>query len=173
MSIVDILLCLVLIICVVTDLKERKIYNKVIYPTLLLTLVIHIITSGFEGLTTSVLGFFVGLGILLIPYLMGGIGAGDVKLLALIGAMKGSMFVLVTAIYMALLGGLLALMVILFRRGVLTRLKSILYSLSGIRQGVKVPLTIAKEDYKATYPYGVAIAGGAFLSFLLSGVSLI
>lgn len=113
------------------------------------------------------------MGILLIPYLLGGIGAGDVKLLALIGAMKGTVFVLITAVYMALLGGLLALFVLLFRRGVLARIKTILYSLSGIRQGVKIPLTIAKEDYKATYPYGVAIAGGALLSFFLSGVSLV
>ncbi|WP_243297122.1 A24 family peptidase [Bacillus litorisediminis] len=169
---IDLLLWGVLIVCVITDLRERRIYNKVIYPALVITITLHLIDSGFYGLLMSVQGFAIGMALLLIPYLLGGIGAGDVKLLALIGAVKGTMFVLITAVYMALIGGVLALGVLLFRRGVLVRLKNIFYSLGGLRSGVKIPLAIAKDDYKATYPYGLAIAGGAALSFMLSGVSL-
>lgn len=58
MNLIDVLLCAVLVICVLTDLKERRIYNKVIYPSLLLTLCIHLFNSGWEGLLYSILGFF-------------------------------------------------------------------------------------------------------------------
>lgn len=173
MNIFDYLLLIVLIVCVITDVRERKIYNKVIYPALLLTVFIHLFDSGFDGLLTSIQGFAVGLGLLLVPYLLGGIGAGDVKLLALIGAMKGTLFVLLTALYMALFGGVIALGVLLFRRGVISRIKGLFYSFTGLKHGVRIPLTIAKDDFKATYPYGIAIAGGAVLSFFFSGVSLL
>ncbi|MET3699122.1 prepilin peptidase CpaA [Bacillus oleivorans] len=170
---IDLLLWIVLIVCVITDLRERRIYNKVIYPALVLTIIFHLADSGLSGMLFSLQGFVIGMALLLIPYLLGGIGAGDVKLLALVGAMKGTMFVLIAAVYMALIGGVLALGVLLFRRGVISRLKMMFYSLGGLRTGIKIPLTIAKDDYKATYPYGLAIAGGAALSFMLSGVSLL
>lgn len=165
---INLLLYAVLFICVITDLKSRKIYNKIIFPSLLFAFVFHLIFVGWNGLLFSIIGFFTGLGILLIPYLMGGIGAGDVKLLALIGALKGASFVFTTAIYMGILGGLIALSILFFRKGVIKRMTGILYSVCGIRYGFKIPLGIWKEDYKTTYPYGLAIAGGAMLSFWIS-----
>ncbi|WP_409254400.1 prepilin peptidase [Bacillus sp. SCS-153A] len=168
----DILLLLILAVCVVTDLKSRKIYNKVIFPSLLLTLVLHSIFGGFSGLLDSLLGFAVGLGLLLIPYLMGGMGAGDVKLLALIGAIKGVGFVLTTSFYMALLGGVIALAILLLRKGFFQRVKGILYSVCSLTYGLKVPLGVVRSDYQKTYPYGVAIAGGAVVSLFFNGVLL-
>ena len=44
---------------------------------------------------------------------MGGIGAGDVKLLAAIGAWKGTIFVLYTGVYGAIIGGLISLIILL------------------------------------------------------------
>ncbi|WP_221568528.1 prepilin peptidase [Alkalihalobacillus sp. TS-13] len=162
----DIVLLIVLIICVITDIRKRLIYNKVIFPALILSFILHLIVNGWSGLGTSLLGFLLGFGILLIPYFMGGMGAGDVKLLALIGALKGPVFVLNTSIYMALLGGLLALGVIIFSGGAFKRLKYYFHWLYGKKNGLKVPLALTKDSMKATYPYGVAIAGGAILSFV-------
>lgn len=172
MILMDILLLLILAVCVVTDLKSRKIYNKVIFPSLLLTLVLHLIFGGVSGLLDSMLGFAVGLGILLIPYLMGGMGAGDVKLLALIGAIKGMAFVLTTSFYMALLGGAIALGILLLRKGFLTRIKGITYSICSLTYGLRIPLGMDQGDYQKTYPYGVAIAGGAVVSMVFNGVLL-
>ncbi|MBW2186737.1 MAG: prepilin peptidase [Deltaproteobacteria bacterium] len=45
--------------------------------------------AGFSGFTTSVAGLVTGLLLLIIPYLMGGMGAGDVKALAALGALLG------------------------------------------------------------------------------------
>ncbi|MFZ3589153.1 A24 family peptidase [Bacillus sp. DJP31] len=165
----NILLLILLSICVFTDLKSRKIYNIVIFPSLLLSLIVHLVSNGLPGLWFSLSGFLVGLAILLIPYFMGGIGAGDVKLLAVIGALKGTMFVLATSVYMALIGGLIGLVVLLFRKGGLSRIKSIIYSISSFGSGLRVPLFLDKEGLQTTYPYGVAIAGGAVISLVYGG----
>ncbi|WHY87707.1 prepilin peptidase [Neobacillus novalis] len=157
------LLILLLIICVITDLKERKIYNAVLFPFLLAAWILHAVTGGLHGMTGALLGTAVGLGVLLIPYLLGGMGAGDVKLLAVIGGIKGIGFVLMASIYMALAGGIIAIFVLLFRKGFMTR---ILYFFQGLRHGVRLSLF---ED-KTTFPYGVAIAAGAVLQIFFPGV---
>lgn len=164
------LLIIVLIISVITDLRYRKIYNKVIFPSLLLAFLLNGILFGFSGLLDSLLGFLTGLGILLIPYLMGGMGAGDVKLLALVGAVKGVSFVFVSAIYMGVFGAIIGLIVLLLRQGFFQRLKALVHSLCGIRYGLKMTVILDKEGLKETIPYGVAIAGGVFMAFVFNGV---
>ncbi|MFC4557612.1 prepilin peptidase [Virgibacillus kekensis] len=162
----DIFLLLILLICVITDLRSRKIYNKVIYPALLVTLVYHLAAGGLEGLSHSFIGFLTGLGLLLIPYLMGGMGAGDVKLLALIGAVKGSMFVFQSFLYIAILGAGIAVVVLFARRGMF---KSVVYYLASLRNGIVLPGGVSRGSMTATYPYGVAIAGGVVLCMVIQG----
>lgn len=157
----NILLIILLIICVITDLKERKIHNKVLFPAFLIAIFYHIFIDGWSGLTASILGCLVGFTILLIPYFMGGMGAGDVKLLAVVGAIKGIHFVLMTSLFMGVIGGIMGLLILLFRKGVFSRLKHIFYFITMRSQGVKIPLFLDKEALSTTYPYGVAIAFGA------------
>lgn len=157
------LLLVTLAVCVYTDLKSRKIYNKIIYPVLLISIVTQLILKGWQGLGFSFTGFFLGLALLMIPFFMGGIGAGDVKLLALVGAMKGWVFVFYTGIYMALLGGLIAVGLLLFGKGTIRKLVLFLF-------GMQHKLNMSSVfDRKTTYPYGVAIAGGALLALFLEG----
>jgi prepilin peptidase CpaA len=162
----NILLISIIIICVITDLRSRKIYNAVIFPGLLLAFLTHFIMSGWVGLGQSIAGFITGLGVLLVPYLLGGMGAGDVKLLALVGAVKGISFVLTTAVYMALLGALIAVIVLLCRKGMVMRFVTFFYFMYGLRYGIKFPLNIQKGALSATYPYGVAIAGGVIVNYV-------
>jgi len=162
----DTILLIILTICVVTDLKSRKIYNKVIFPGLMMTFGSHFVLGGWEGLQFSIIGFLIGFVILLIPYLLGGMGAGDVKLLALIGALKGSLFVLYTAVYMAVIGGIMALIILLINKEVGAFFKSFILWMYGLLCGIKMSLQIPKNSLSVTYPYGIAIAGGALLSLL-------
>ncbi|MCL6570426.1 MAG: prepilin peptidase [Bacillus sp. (in: Bacteria)] len=161
------LLVILLIICVITDLRKRKIYNDVLLPFLLASWVLHAFTSGLPGLIEALLGTLVGLGILLIPYLLGGMGAGDVKLLAVIGGIKGIEFVLMASLYMALTGGIIAIFVILFRKGFL---KKTMYLLYGLRHGMGLSLLEDKDTMKSSFPYGVAIAAGAFYQIFFPGI---
>lgn len=82
------------------------------------------------------------------------------KLLALIGAFKGGAFVFQSFLYTALIGAVIALGIVLFRKGVL---KSILYYTSSRRHGIRLPGGISRGSLTATYPYGVAIAAGTIL----------
>lgn len=161
------LLIILLTICVITDIKERKIYNKVLFPFLILALIFHTITGGWSGLTETFLGTAVGLGILLIPYLLGGMGAGDVKLLAVIGGLKGVSFVLMASLYMALAGGIMAIIYLLYRKGLLKRF---LYMIHGVRHGMRLSLIEDSNSMKTTLPYGVAIAAGAICQAYFPGV---
>lgn len=164
----DAVLLIVLCVCTITDLKCRRIYNKVIFPGLGVIFVLRSWLEGWSGLADAAIGFLAGMGLLLIPYLMGGMGPGDVKLLALVGASHGAWFVLVTSVYMALLGGLIALCILLFRKGAWERIRWLGTSLYALRYGIKMPL-VHKETLESTYPYGVAIAGGAVLCLWLKG----
>lgn len=165
----NVILIIILLICVITDLKSRKIYNKVIFPGFLIAFSSHLLIGGWEALASSLIGFAIGLSLLLIPYLMGGMGAGDIKLLALIGALKGSVFVLNTAIYMALLGGIIALVILLSRKDVRERFKYALNYFILRRYGIKLTKPDQKGYLSATYPYGIPIAGGAILTLFLGG----
>lgn len=158
-----IFLIIVLTISVITDIRSRKIYNAVIYPALLVTFLAHFATGGWDALSHSFIGFLIGFGLLLIPYFLGGMGAGDVKLLGLIGAIQGAAFVLQAFFYTAIIGAVMALVILLVRKGML---KSILYYLASLRNGIVLKGTINKNALTATYPYGVAIAGGSVLSLV-------
>ncbi|HEY4552831.1 MAG TPA: prepilin peptidase [Bacillaceae bacterium] len=166
----DALLLMVMAICAVTDLKERKIYNIVIFPALVITFLMQAWLFGLDGLLDSLAGFGIGLSILIIPYFMGGMGAGDVKLLAVVGAIKGYGFVLAAAVYMALIGGLLALGILIFRKGSFDRIKFLFYSLISRTHGLKMPNYTDGSAAQATFPYGIAIVCGTLCSFFLKGL---
>lgn len=169
----NIILIVVLIICLVTDLRVQKIYNNVIFPALIAAFTGQIALYGMNGLKLSLLGFITGVAILIIPYLMGGFGAGDVKLLALIGALKGSLFVINTAIYMALIGGAIALIIILSHKDTLNVIKSFFLWAGSIFYGVRSRLELPTSILLKKYPYGVAIVGGAVVSLFFKGAWLL
>jgi len=164
--VLDAVLAIILLICVITDVKSRLIYNKVVFPGLAAAFVLQAVTDGGAGLLQAAGGFAVGLALLLIPFLTGGMGAGDVKLLALVGAFKGTMFVLVAGVYMAVIGAGMALAALLIRRGALGRLQWTAYYLAGMRSGIALPLDLRGTFTSIGYPYGVAIAGGAICAML-------
>src|SRR5262249_58939178 len=101
---------------VVTDLRARRISNRLTYTTAGLGLAIHAAAGGWGGLSWSAVGLLAGLAAFLLPFLLGGMGGGDVKLMAAIGALQGPQFVLLTAVYAGLAGGVLAVGHLLRRR---------------------------------------------------------
>lgn len=73
----------------ISDLKTRKLPNWLTVSAFLAALLMHTVINGLSGLGFSLLGFVTGFGILLVLWLIGGGGGGDVKLMGALGAWLG------------------------------------------------------------------------------------
>ena len=162
---VDFLLLGILIICCYTDLKERKVFNIIVFPAALVALLLHLLLEGGAGVLFWGKGTLAGLALLLIPFMMGGIGAGDVKLLGVVGSFKGAAFVLQAFLCAAILGGIFSFFFLLKKK----RLKK---TLANLGLALKVFLIscfrvfnlakLEQEDIVAI-PYGLAIGLGTIV----------
>ncbi|HBY60314.1 MAG TPA: prepilin peptidase [Solibacterales bacterium] len=94
----------------VDDLIRRRISNWICLAALVGGLVLHGTGAGWRGLADSVLGAAGGFGVFLVFYLLGGMGGGDVKLMAGFGALLGTGRLLEAALITALCGGLMAVL---------------------------------------------------------------
>lgn len=100
---------IVVAVATITDLRSRRIPNWLVLPFLPLGIVVSGWLHGWHGVEQSLEG--AGLGVLIfgILYLKFGMGAGDVKLCAAIGAWIGPSQFLISVVFTALAGGLVIL----------------------------------------------------------------
>ena len=84
------ILTIVLTIASIKDLFSFRIPNWLTYPALAAGISYFSITKGYEGFLFSLAGALTGFGLLVIPYIIGGTGAGDVKLLGAVGSFLGT-----------------------------------------------------------------------------------
>jgi Flp pilus assembly protein protease CpaA len=75
-----------LLIAVATDLLWRKVHNLVTIPLIVSGMLYHTLQSGVAGFVISVAAVLAAVGLLIVPFLKGGLGAGDIKLLSGLGA---------------------------------------------------------------------------------------
>ena len=110
----------VLLGCVASfdDLRRRAIANWINVAGMVAGLAYHTAVGGPKGLAWSAAGLAVGFAVFLIFYVLGGMGAGDLKLSAAFGALLGPSGILLAALLAAPLGGLLAAACLIWRRGV-------------------------------------------------------
>ena len=97
------------LIAAVTDVWNFKVHNVLTLPLLLSGLAYHGLAGGLAG---SVLGVLFGFASLILFYLLGGMGAGDVKLMAAVGAWLGMPATFFVFLASALAAGLYALVLI-------------------------------------------------------------
>src|SRR5262245_17665313 len=81
-------------LCAIVDYRTQKIPNWLTMPAAIFGLVYSAIAPGGVGIGWSLAGFAVGLGLLILPWLLGGGGMGDVKMLAALGAWLGPLGIL-------------------------------------------------------------------------------
>src|SRR3954451_23745889 len=108
---------IVLIVAAVIDGFELKVPNWVTFPFILSGWLYSTAAFGWEGLGWSLLGTVIGLALLLPAYAIGGMGAGDVKLLAGVGAWVYGTHTVYAFAVSAVVGALLAIGMVLARRG--------------------------------------------------------
>lgn len=121
-----------LAVATVIDLRSQRIPNALTLPTALAALLYHLLLQGPQGALSSLTGLGLGLGLMLVPFLCGVMGGGDVKLMAAVGAWVGPEVVLAAFLLTSLAGGVYALVVLArrpgFLRGVIARLRPALYA---------------------------------------------
>ena len=123
------------------DFKERKIPNIITFTGILIGVLFNLVSGGWTGLFQGILGLFAGLAIFFLPFAMGGMGAGDVKLMGAIGALMGWQFSVMTALYSAVVGGVMVFFHLLYTGKLRETLKKMLYALQ-LASAVRYPAGI-------------------------------
>lgn len=142
-----------LAIALTTDISRRRIPNLLIAYMLGCGVVAQVALLGPSGLFAALGGLVVGLVLLLPFYALGGMGAGDVKLLAAAGTFLGPDGALLAGALTLGAGGLLALAVIVWHGVVRTRLP-------GARVAAQPVLGVTSRQL----PYSLAIAAGTLIA---------
>ena len=159
-----ILICLVAQ-AAVTDLAMRKIPNVLILSGLLLAMILHLLGGQhWAPLSQWLAGCLAGFFLFLPLYLLRGMAAGDVKLMAMVGAFVGPKAALQVGVLAYLIGGVMALLMLLCggqRRAGWRNLVLICQPLLWRAFGLPLaPVPLASLASVGGIPYGVAIALG-------------
>jgi prepilin peptidase CpaA len=163
-------LTLVLIIGALTDVLFHKIPNWLTFSTITIALVYHTFTRGLQGFLFSVEGVGLGIALLTFPYLLGGMGAGDAKLMGAVGGVLGPKGTFIAFLFTAIIGGVYALALLAFRghlKETGRRYGTILKTFFFTRQFIYIPSPRREKEIRLCY--GVAIALGTLIS-VFSGI---
>jgi len=165
----EIILLALLVTAAFTDLAYGKVYNWCTVPAILVGLALGYVVGGVNqggehSLVQSGLGVLLAGAIFGVFFLLGAFGAGDLKLVVAVGALEGWHFTLAAIMYTALVGGILALGVLIWkgqlRRGLWDTLRA------AVRPG-KLERTVgADSPARLTVPYGFAISVGTLWAWL-------
>ena len=147
-----------------TDARWLKIPNAFTYPAMLAGLVfgaLEALPGGLfaSGLADHIAAIVIAFAVCYPFYAAGGLKAGDAKLLMAIGALRGTSFLLVAAVYGALLGGVIAIFFIVTRRLA--------------RPAAGAPANTMSAVMKSSMPYGVALGLGGLIALAFEAVGFI
>src|SRR5689334_21003109 len=93
----------------VTDVQQRRIPNALTFGSAAVALLFHALAPGGHGFPSAATGWLAGAAMMFFPFALGGLGAGDVKLMAALGCWLGPLSAVWIAAYAAIAGGVLAL----------------------------------------------------------------
>lgn len=156
------------------DMKSRRIPNFITLPALACGLAVHALTEGWAGLLTSTTAALICGAVFLVFYLAGGMGAGDVKLMAAIGGIAGVTHSMSLLVLTALAGGVMAVVLALVRG----RLKQTLFNMMAIVTHHRSEGLTPHPEFNVSnaaglrLPYGVAIAAGCCATLWLERVGV-
>jgi prepilin peptidase CpaA len=157
-----------------TDIRTNRIPNLLTLPFALGGMAFNATANGMDGFLFSLAGCAAGIGFLIIPYLMSGMGAGDVKLMGAVGSFLGAKETFEAFLLIALFGGIYSVALIVIRRdvfkGFFNEKLLALSSMVMLRQ--YVPIEIENTGQKPRLKYGVAIALGTIMYLLTKALGV-
>ncbi|HEY3412519.1 MAG TPA: A24 family peptidase [Armatimonadota bacterium] len=161
------ILVLALIVASATDLRWSKVFNWLTWPAIGLGILLGLL-GGPASSITMLEGLVAGLAAGLIYMVFFRCGAGDAKLLMVVGSLCGPWFLLGTALYGGIAGFPLALFV-MWRRGVMRYTLANFTANSVQRASGNRDVDIASNSKAGKMPYALAIALGAGATYLIYG----
>lgn len=171
----ELLLVALLILIVVTtliDIWQHRIPNLLCICLLTIGITVQSYSAGWVGAFNAISGAITGLLLFLPFYIFKGMAAGDVKMLASLGALFGPFNTLIAAAFALIIGGCLAFAIVLLRlfrqcswaqavhilKKFLASIRLLIYT----RQYLP-PEHDLSELIKLRFPYAFAISGGALI----------
>ncbi len=164
----------VLIAAAWIDGRQLRVPNWLTFPMIVSGWVYSGVAFGWEGIGWSLVGTLVGIALLLPAYAIGGMGAGDVKLLGGVGAWGGPTATFYAFCATTVVGGVMAIVMVLLRRGWKKHSKQfwlILNEMMVIRNPDELAAIAAdRKSSMMLLPYGIPIALGSIGYFAWTGM---
>ncbi|HEU5341880.1 A24 family peptidase [Edaphobacter sp.] len=158
---------IVLAIATCTDLYSRRIPNWLVLPFMAAGIAVSGWLHGWSGIAHSLGGLVLGAALFGILFLMGGMGMGDVKLFAAIGAWIGSSQLLLALVLTGIVGGMMAICWAAaggFLGELFSGASGLLFSFK--KRGLRPDPEFNLDNPRARkMPYAPAIAIGTLISF--------
>src|SRR5262245_27352389 len=153
-------------LCAIVDYRTKRIPNWLTVPAAVLGLVYSALAPSGIGILWSLAGFAVGMSLLILPWLLGGGGMGDVKMLAALGTWLGPVGILIAfglASFLAMIGMMGVLTGSMMSNGLgVTRKR---YLAAGAQSAPAAPANPAAPTNKVrrVLPFAVPMAIGTWL----------
>ena len=163
-ALLNMTLMAVLVTAAVTDLRSYRIPNWLTVSAMACGLISHTVIDGQHGFVTSLEGLAVGLALFLIFYITGGMGAGDVKLMAAVGSFLGPIGVLYAGVMTLLLGGTYAALTMVTHHGLRNSLLRVWTLLTTLALPEKISRSAAVPHSQYQLRYAMVIGLGTMLS---------
>ncbi|HPA46610.1 MAG TPA: A24 family peptidase [bacterium] len=161
----------VLGIAAIIDWKEHRVPNWLTFSAWGLAVIYHTAHLGFAGFVSSLAGAVVGLTLLIVPYALSGMGAGDVKLMAAVGAWVGAAATIHAFLWIAVFGGVMGLYSILRSGEFAARLGILSHAAMNLLKFRRLDLDLPDHaPVRILLPYGVPIAIGFYAYFVFGGL---
>lgn len=168
------LVAIVLIVAAWIDGKELRVPNWITFPMVLSGLIYTTWVGGWGGLGFGMWGMTVGLLTLLPLYAVGGMGAGDVKLMAGIGAWLGATVTWYAFCVSVIVGAIMAIMMVLWRQSWKKHYNNFMMILMEFIV-IKKPeelykIAAERKSEMLLLPYGIPICIGSIGYFFYTGM---
>ena len=168
--VLDALILLVSGLSAFFDLKTRRIPNWLIATGLFCGVTLNAI-QGASFLLGSMAGFLVGIAVLLLPFALGWIGAGDVKFFGVVGSLLGISWLPRVFFYSALVAGVIAVGYLATGLASFTRFKAFWWDIKNailsLGQVLPDPVSVRSREGGGSVPWGVAFAAGTIIAYYM------
>lgn len=146
-----------------TDIKSGRIPNALTYPLWVFGGIYALAGGGRDALLDSLSGFALAFVPCFLLYLSGGLGGGDVKMMAAVGALMGFHFTASAMLTSIFVGAAIAVLIVIWEGRIVTTLKYLGWRLFGWGRG-----TSFETEAPAQVPFGVAICLACVLTLIES-----